>query len=115
MRIKLDYGKTGMEVEVPDRNLVGPLGLRPVEPLADPAGKLAEALAHPIGSAPLVELARAEGAHHSNAEREQHLEENVAERSILASHPHCRGWVIVYPRDTASRRPRQIGRNCCTG
>jgi len=58
MRIKLDYGKTGMEVEVPDRNLVGPLGLRPVEPLAHPAGKLAEALAQPIGSAPLVELAR---------------------------------------------------------
>jgi nickel-dependent lactate racemase len=58
MRITLDYGKTGMEVEVPDRNLVGPLGLRPVEPLADPAGKLAESLAHPIGSAPLVELAR---------------------------------------------------------
>ena len=26
MRIKLDYGKTGMDVEVPDRNLVGPLG-----------------------------------------------------------------------------------------
>src|SRR5271156_199451 len=58
MRIKLDYGKTGMEVEVPDRNLVGPLGLRPVEPLIDPAGKLAAALAHPIGSAPLMELAR---------------------------------------------------------
>jgi nickel-dependent lactate racemase len=58
MRITLDYGKTGMEVEVPDRNLVGPLGLRPVEPLADPAGKLAAALARPIGSAPLVELAR---------------------------------------------------------
>jgi lactate racemase len=58
MRIKLDYGKTGMEVEVPDRNLVGPLGLRPVQPLVDPAGKLADSLARPIGSAPLVELAR---------------------------------------------------------
>ncbi len=58
MRIKLDYGKTGMEVEVPDRNLVGPLGLRLVQPLADPAGKLAESLAHPIGSAPLLDLAR---------------------------------------------------------
>src|ERR1700733_586333 len=58
MRITLDYGKTGLEIEVPDRNLVGPLGLRPVQPLADPAGKLAESLAHPIGSAPLVELAR---------------------------------------------------------
>jgi nickel-dependent lactate racemase len=58
MRITLDYGKTGLEVDVPDRNLVGPLGLRPVEPLADPDRVLAEALAHPIGSAPLSELAR---------------------------------------------------------
>jgi nickel-dependent lactate racemase len=58
MRIKLDYGKTGLEVEVPDRNLVGPLGLRPVEPLADPERVLSEALADPIGSAPLLELAR---------------------------------------------------------
>jgi nickel-dependent lactate racemase len=58
MRITLDYGKTGLEVEVPDRNLVGPLGLRPIEPLADPDRVLADALSHPIGSAPLSELAR---------------------------------------------------------
>src|SRR5580704_11804281 len=57
MRITLDYGKTGLEVEVPDRNLVGPLGLRPVDPLANPDRVLADALAHPIGSAPLSELA----------------------------------------------------------
>jgi nickel-dependent lactate racemase len=58
MRITLDYGKTGLEVEVPDRNLVGPLGLRPVQPLTDPQLALVEALAHPIGSAPLSQLAR---------------------------------------------------------
>jgi lactate racemase len=58
MRITLDYGKTGLEVEVPDRNLVGPLGLRPVQPLADPDGALASALAHPTGSVSLSELAR---------------------------------------------------------
>jgi nickel-dependent lactate racemase len=58
MRITLDYGRTGLEVEVPDRNLVGPLGLRPVEPLADPGRALSDALAKPIGSAPLAELAR---------------------------------------------------------
>src|SRR5580704_12184332 len=58
MRIKLDYGKTGLAIEVPDRNLVGPLGLRPVDPLANPDRVLADALAHPIGSAPLSELAR---------------------------------------------------------
>jgi lactate racemase len=58
MRITLDYGKTGLDVDVPDRNLVGPLGLRPVEPLADPERVLAVALTQPIGSAPLAELAR---------------------------------------------------------
>src|SRR5271167_4937263 len=58
MRITLDYGKTGLEVEVPDRNLVGPLGLRPVDPLANPDRVLAEALTHPIGSVSLLELGR---------------------------------------------------------
>lgn len=58
MRIKLDYGKTGLEVDIPDANLVGPLGLRPVKPLADPEGTLKAALANPIGTPPLVELAR---------------------------------------------------------
>jgi nickel-dependent lactate racemase len=58
MRITLDYGKTGLEVEVPDRNLVGPLGLRAVEPLADPNRALRDALLSPIGSAPLSEIAR---------------------------------------------------------
>ncbi|HEV8067859.1 MAG TPA: nickel-dependent lactate racemase [Planctomycetaceae bacterium] len=58
MRIRLDYGKTGLEVEVPDRNLVGPLGLRAVEPLADPNRALRDALLGPIGSAPLSEIAR---------------------------------------------------------
>src|SRR5579863_848536 len=58
MRIALDYGKTGLQVEIPDRNLVGPLGLRPVEPLADPENVLKTALTNPIGSVPLAELAR---------------------------------------------------------
>jgi lactate racemase len=58
MRIVLDYGKTGLPVEIPDANLVGPLSLRPVAPLPDPEGALAAALANPIGSPPLVELAR---------------------------------------------------------
>src|ERR1700722_15807553 len=58
MRIALDYGKTGLEVEIPDANLVGPLGLRPVEPLTNPEKALADALAKPIGPPPLAELAR---------------------------------------------------------
>jgi nickel-dependent lactate racemase len=58
MRVSLDYGRTGLEVEIPDANLVGPLGLRPVEPLAEPERVLAAALANPIGTPPLAELAR---------------------------------------------------------
>jgi nickel-dependent lactate racemase len=58
MRITLDYGKTGLKVEIPDRNLVGPLGLRAVEPLPHPDRALAGALARPIGSPPLSQLAR---------------------------------------------------------
>ena len=58
MRIALDYGKTGLQVDIPDRNLVGPLNMRPVEPLTDPENALRTALEKPIGSAPLAELAR---------------------------------------------------------
>ncbi len=58
MRITLDYGKTGLEVELPDKNVVGPLELQPVEPLADPEATLADVLARPNGAPPLRELAR---------------------------------------------------------
>ncbi len=58
MRIQLDYGKTGLEVEIPDANLVGPLALKPVQPLADPDAAVAAALADPTDSPPLSELAR---------------------------------------------------------
>ena len=58
MRIRLDYGKTGLDVELPDDRVVGPLSLRPVTPLDQPARVLEQALAHPIGSPPLAELAR---------------------------------------------------------
>lgn len=58
MRIKLDYGRTGLEVNLPEDRLVGPLAIRPAPPLADPHGAIAHALAHPTGSRPLAELAR---------------------------------------------------------
>lgn len=58
MRITLDYSRAGLEVEIPDRNLVGPLEIQPVEPLADPAAVLEEKLARPTHSPPLAELAR---------------------------------------------------------
>lgn len=58
MRLTLDYGKTGLEVELPDANLVGPLAIRPVRPLPDPAADVAESLENPIGTKSLLELAQ---------------------------------------------------------
>jgi nickel-dependent lactate racemase len=58
MRIQLDYGKTGLEVNLPDDRLVGPLAIRPAAPLPDPAAAIARALDEPIGSRPLAEVAR---------------------------------------------------------
>jgi nickel-dependent lactate racemase len=58
MRITLDYGRTGLDVELPDDRLVGPLAIRPAPPLADPQAAIAGALAQPIGTVPLAQLAR---------------------------------------------------------
>jgi nickel-dependent lactate racemase len=58
MRITLDYGKTGLEVNLPDERLVGPLSIRLAAPLPDPAAAIAQALVQPIGSRPLAEIAR---------------------------------------------------------
>src|SRR5437868_4512795 len=58
MRITLDYGRTGLPVELPDAHVVGPLEIRPAAPLADPAAAIETALRQPIGSRPLAEVAR---------------------------------------------------------
>src|SRR5579875_234144 len=50
MRIQLDYGRTGLEINLPDERVVGPLAIRPAPPLADPE--------QPIGTSPLAEIAR---------------------------------------------------------
>jgi nickel-dependent lactate racemase len=57
VRINLDYGRTGMEVDLPDDRVVGPLAIRTAEPLADPEAAIARSLAQPIGSPPLADLA----------------------------------------------------------
>src|SRR5258708_3828032 len=58
MQIKLDYGKTGLEVTLPDERIVGPLSIRPAAPIPHPEAAIAHAIAHPIGTRPLAELAR---------------------------------------------------------
>src|SRR5271167_928978 len=57
MRIKLDYGRTGLDVDLPD-NVVGPLHIKNAEPLANPAQAIRDAIDHPIGTPPLAELAK---------------------------------------------------------
>ena len=58
MKITLDYGRTGLDVTLPDDRLVGPLAIRPAAPLAHPQAALVAALANPIGTPPLAEIAR---------------------------------------------------------
>jgi nickel-dependent lactate racemase len=58
MRIRLDYGRTGLDVDLPDDRIVGPLSIRPAAPLADPHAAVADALRRPIGAPPLAEVAR---------------------------------------------------------
>src|SRR5262245_36772125 len=58
MKVKLDYGRTGLEVTLPDQNIIGPLAIKPAQPLAEPEKALAKALAGPVGTPALAELAR---------------------------------------------------------
>jgi len=58
VRVTLDYGKTGLDVELPDDNIVGPLAIRPAPPLANPAAAIDQALLRPTGTPPLTQLTR---------------------------------------------------------
>ncbi|MCS7167631.1 MAG: nickel-dependent lactate racemase [Gemmatales bacterium] len=57
MKVRLDYGRTGLEVELPDHTW-GPLDIRPAEPLADPSSAIESALEQPLGTPPLSAVAR---------------------------------------------------------
>jgi nickel-dependent lactate racemase len=59
MKVTLDYGRTGLTVELPAERVVGPLAIRDVAPLADPEGGVAGALRKPVGcSTPLEAIAQ---------------------------------------------------------
>jgi len=59
MQITLDYGKTGLAIDLPEERLIGPpLKIRDAASLADPAAALEQALAQPVGTRPLAELAQ---------------------------------------------------------
>jgi len=58
MRIHLDYGRTGLDVDLPDERIVGPLAIRPAEPLPNPEDAIEQTLRQPTGTPPLAQLAR---------------------------------------------------------
>jgi len=58
MNIHLDYGKKGLDVTLPDKNVIGILDLTPATPIANPREAIQAALNAPIGTQPLAELAR---------------------------------------------------------
>ncbi|HLW68648.1 MAG TPA: nickel-dependent lactate racemase [Gemmataceae bacterium] len=58
MQITLDYGRTGLTVNLPDDRVVGPLAIRPAMPLSDPATAVEQALKQPTAAKPLAEIAR---------------------------------------------------------
>ncbi len=58
MRVRLEYARTGLEVELPGERVVRQLAYKNAVPLSDPQAVLADVLAHPIGTPPLAELAR---------------------------------------------------------
>lgn len=58
MRVQLDYGKQGLEVELPDANVVGVLDLTPAPPVANGDAAVRAAIASPIGTRPLAEVAK---------------------------------------------------------
>ncbi len=58
MRVPLAYGRATLHVELPDDRRVDVLERRDVSPIHSPDGALRRALAHPIASAPLRQLAR---------------------------------------------------------
>jgi len=58
MKIRLAYGKRGLDVEIPDANLAGVLSMPLTPALADPAGILRSMLDDPIECGPLKDIAR---------------------------------------------------------
>jgi len=58
MQVQLDYGRTGLTVELPDENVVKCLRYQSAKPLEAPEAVVAERLERPTGAPPLAELAR---------------------------------------------------------
>ncbi|NLX57406.1 MAG: nickel-dependent lactate racemase [Planctomycetaceae bacterium] len=58
MRCRLEYGREGLEIDLPDARVVRSLAYKSVPPLPDPAAELRALLERPTGTVPLQQLAR---------------------------------------------------------
>jgi nickel-dependent lactate racemase len=58
MKVRLEYGRTGLDVELPDDRPVRYLAYKNSPPLVDPRESLRECLRRPNGAKPLAELAQ---------------------------------------------------------
>ena len=58
MQIRLDYGRDGLNVEIPDGPTIHTLACKDATPLADPLASVERVLKQPTGSPPLAELAQ---------------------------------------------------------
>ncbi|HKD35858.1 MAG TPA: nickel-dependent lactate racemase, partial [Pirellulales bacterium] len=58
MRFRLEYGRTGLDIDLPADRVVRKLAYKDASPLANPAGDLRRLLDRPNGTPPLAELAR---------------------------------------------------------
>ena len=57
MRVRLEYGREGLDVELPDERVVRSLAYKDAHPLPDPAAALRKVLDSPRAAAPLIQLA----------------------------------------------------------
>jgi len=57
MRVHLEYGRTGLDVELPDRSVARTLSYKSLPPLADPNAALLAVLQRPSGAPPLAQIA----------------------------------------------------------
>jgi nickel-dependent lactate racemase len=58
MRVRLEYSRSGLEVELPDERVVRTLAYKQAAPLTNPAAEVERLLLAPTGTPPLAELAR---------------------------------------------------------
>jgi nickel-dependent lactate racemase len=58
VRFRLEYGRIGLDIDLPADRVVRKLAYKDAPPLADPAGDLRRLLDRPNGTPPLAELAR---------------------------------------------------------